>query len=83
MPFVYAMPDGGGGGGGTQRDPDPVQDTKDVNFATLSKRKCSNFLPCSRLDQAGPIQNTKKVHKSLRFHALSTKVHEISENYVI
>ena len=25
--------------------------TKDVNFATLSKRKCcSNFLPCSRLD---------------------------------
>ena len=43
----------------TQRNPDPVQDTKDVNFATLSKRKCCNFLPCSRLDQAGRIQNTK------------------------
>ena len=37
----------------TQRNLDPVQDTKDVNFATLSKRKCCNFLPCSRLDQAG------------------------------
>ena len=62
---------GGEGGGGrvlsrnlgrgvqpTQRNPDPVQDTKDVNFATLSKRKCCNFLPCSRLDQAGCIQNT-------------------------
>ena len=54
----------GGGGGGctqqelTQQNPDPVQDTKDVNFATLSKRKCCNFLPCSRLDQAGHIQNT-------------------------
>ena len=33
--------------------------TKDVNFATLSKRECCNFLPCSRLDQAGHIQNTK------------------------
>ena len=43
----------------TQRNPHPVQDTKDVNFATLSKRKCCNFLPCSRLDQAGRIQNTK------------------------
>ena len=32
----------GGGGGGvqpTQRNPDPVKDTKDVNFATLSKEK--------------------------------------------
>ena len=28
-------------------------------FATLSKRKCCNFLPCSRVDQAGRIQNTK------------------------
>ena len=37
----------------TQQNPDPVQDTKDVNFATLSKRKCRNFLPCSRLDQGG------------------------------
>ena len=33
--------------------------TKDVKFATLSKRKCCNFLPCSRLDQAGRIENTK------------------------
>ena len=31
----------------------------DVNFATPSKRKCCNFLPCSRLNQAGRIQNTK------------------------
>ena len=29
----------------TQQNPDPVQDTKDVNFATLSKRKCCNLLP--------------------------------------
>ena len=50
---------GGGGGWPTQRNPDPVQDTKDVIFATLSKRKCCNFLPCSRLDQAGRIQNPK------------------------
>ena len=45
---------GGGGVRPTQRNPDPVQDTRDVNFATLSKRKCCNFLPCSRLDQALP-----------------------------
>ena len=57
------FPGGGGGGGGYSTGiwvgGDPVQDTKDGNFATLSKRKCSNFLPCSRLDQAGRIQNTK------------------------
>ena len=50
----------------TQRNPDPVQDTKDVNFATLSERKCWNFLPCSRLDQAGRIQNSKN---GTYFHA--------------
>ena len=27
---------------------------QDVNFATLSERKCCNFLPCSRLDEALP-----------------------------
>ena len=35
--------------------------TKDVNFATLSKRKCCNFLPCSRL------------HISLHFHILQRR----------
>ena len=70
--IFFSLSFGGGGGGGgvlnrnlgrgvrpTQRNPDPVQDTNDVNFATLSKRKCCNFLPCSRLDQAGGIKNTK------------------------
>ena len=42
----------GRGGWSTRPNPDPVQDTKYVNFATLSKRKCCNFLPCSRLDWA-------------------------------
>ena len=50
----------------TQRNPDPVQDTKGVNFATLSERKCCNFLPCSRLDQADRIQNSKN---GTYFHA--------------
>ena len=55
----------------TQRNPDPVEDAKDVNFATLSKRKCCNFLPCSRLDQAGRNQNN------------NNEAHEIGEDYVI
>ena len=49
----------------TQRNPDPVQDAKYVNFATLSKRKCCNFLPCSRLDQALPYSKHYKRHVSL------------------
>ena len=85
------MNPGGGGRGGvlnrnlgrgvrpTQRNPDPVQGTKDVNFATLSKRKCCNFLPCSRLDQAGRIENTRN---GLCFHSFP-KAQEISKNYVI
>ena len=67
----------------TQRNPDPVQDTKDVRFTTLSKRKCCNFLPCSRLDQAGRIQNTKNGTYKFAFSHIPTKAHEISENYVI
>ena len=66
----------------TQRNPDPVQHTKDVNFATLSKRKCCNFLPCSRRDQAGRIQTLKMVHK-FAFSRILTKAHETSENYAI
>ena len=65
----------------TQRNPDPVQDIKDVNFATLSKRKCRNFLPCSRLDQAGRIQTLQTARK-FAFSPIPTKAHEISENYV-
>ena len=63
----------------TQRNPDPVQGTKDVNFATVSKRKCCSFLPCSRLDQAGRVET---VHK-FAFSRTSTKAYEISENCVI
>ena len=66
----------------TQRNPDPVQDTKDVNFATLCKRKCCNFLTCSRLYQAGRFKTLKMVHKFAFSHTL-TKEHEISENYAI
>ena len=64
----------------TQRNPYPVQDTKHVNFATLSKRKCCTFLPCSRLDQAGRIQNTKNGTYKFVFSRISTKAHEISKN---
>ena len=35
----------------TLRNPYPVEDTKDVNFATLSKKCCKFF--CSRVDRAG------------------------------
>ena len=65
----------------TQRN--PVEDTKDVNFATLPKRTCCNFLPCSRLDQAVRIKNTKNDTYKFAFSRISTKVHEISENYLI
>ena len=44
----------------TQQNTQPVKDTKDVNFAALSKRKCCNFLPCSRLDQALPYSKQYK-----------------------
>ena len=67
----------------TQRNPDPVQDTKDVNFATLSERKCYNFFT---LFKTGPsitvFKAIKTVHK-FAFSRISTKAHEISENYVI
>ena len=83
-----------GGGGGvlnrnsgwgvrpTQQNPDPVQDAKLVNFATLSvsKRKCCNFLPRSRLDQALPTSKQYKWYISLR---IWIKAHKISENCVI
>ena len=94
MKLLHHSPGGGGGGGGvlnrnlgrgvrpTQQNPDPVQDTKDVNFATLSKRMYCNFLPCSRVDQAGRIQNTKMVH-NFAFSRILTKAHEISKNYAI
>ena len=52
-----------------------------TNFATLYKKTCCNFLPCSRLDQAGRIQ-TNGAYK-FAFSRISTKAHEISENYVI
>ena len=52
----------------TQRNPDPVQDTNDVNFATLSKRKSCNFLPCSRLDQILPYSKPYKRNIRLRFY---------------
>ena len=55
---------------------------KYVNFATLSKRKCCNFLPCSRLDQAG-VFKTLQTARKFAFSRIPTKVHEISENYVI
>ena len=45
----------------TQQNPDPVQDTKDVNCATLSKRKCCNLLPCSRLDKVLPYSMEHKL----------------------
>ena len=59
----------------TQRNPDPVQDTKGVNFATLAKRKCCNFLPCSRLDQAVRIQNNTTAHK-FAYSRIPMKAHE-------
>ena len=40
--------------------------TQRCKFFTLSKRKCCNFLPCSRLDQAGHIQNTKNGTRNQR-----------------
>ena len=53
---------GRGGGEGvrpTQRNPYPVQDTKDVNFATLSKGKCCNFLPCSKWTKQAVFKKTR------------------------
>ena len=49
---IVAQQEFGGGVRPTQQN--PVQDTKDVHFATPSKRKCCNFLPCSRLDKTLP-----------------------------
>ena len=63
----------GRGGRPTQRNPNPVQDTKYVNFATLSKRKCCNFLPCSRMDQAGRIHNTTNGTHWFAFSRIPTK----------
>ena len=57
----------------TQWNPDLVQDTKDVNFATLSKRKCRNFF----------LFKTKQTVPKFAFSRISTKAHEISENYVV
>ena len=65
-----------------ETNPDPVQETKDVHFATLSKRKCYNVLPCSRLDQALLYSRQKTVLK-FSFSRISTEAHEISENYVV
>ena len=66
----------------TQQNPDPLQDTKYVNFATLSKGKCCNFLPCLRLDQAGRLTTLKLAHK-FAFSRILTKVHKISINYAL
>ena len=59
------------------------QDTKNVNFATQSKRKCCN--------NSYPVQDWTKqaVFKTLQtackfaFSRIPTKLHKISENYVI
>ena len=45
--------------------------TQDVNFATLSKRKCCNFF------------TTIKTEHKFAFSSISTTAHEISENYVV
>ena len=62
----------------------PVQPKDVINFATLSKRKCCNILPCSRLEKALPYSKQYKQYISLRFDAfqLEGAAHEISENYV-
>ena len=48
----------------TQGNPDPVQD-KDVNFATLPRRKCCIFYPAG-LDQALPFKQNNNNTKSVK-----------------
>ena len=81
-----------GGGGGvlnrnlgrgvraTQRNPDPVQDAKDVNFATLSKRKSVISYPVQDWTKQAVFKTLKMVHR-FAFSRILTKAHEISENY--
>ena len=54
----------------TERNSDPVQDTKYVNFATLSKRKRESAVI------SYPVQDWTK-------QTVFNEAHEISENYVI
>ena len=71
----------GGGGSADSMKPWPCSRHKDVNFATLSKRKCCNFLPCSRLDQTLPYSkqyNDTEVCVFTHFNEGTG----ISENYV-
>ena len=44
----------GKGGSADSTKPWPCSRHRAVNLPTLSKRKCCNFLPCSRLDKALP-----------------------------
>ena len=66
----------------TRRNPDPVQDTKDVNFAALSKRKCCNFLPVQDWTKQAVFKTLKMAHKFV-FSRIPMNAYEISENYVI
>ena len=59
----------GGGGFGRLDETLTRFKAKDVNFATPSKRKCCNFLPCSRPGQIIPYSKQWKRCVSLRFHA--------------
>ena len=61
----------------TQRNPDLVQDTNDVNFASLVSAVISY-----------PVQDCNRHYRishntEFAFSHISTKAHEINENYVV
>ena len=66
----------------TQRNPDPVQDTKDVNFGTPLKESAVISYPVQDWIKQTVLKTLKTV-QTFAFSRISTKAHEISENYVI
>ena len=65
----------------TQRNPDPVQDTKMWSLLPCL-RGSAVILPCPKLDQALPPSKQYMVHKFTISH-ISRKAHKISENDVV
>ena len=66
------------GGSADSTKPWPSSRHKNVNFATLSKRRCGcNFSPCSRLDQSVTIFKTIGRARKCVFHAFQQRRAEI------
>ena len=68
LPSPFPLPGGRGwcskgiwvGDSADSTKPWPCSRYEDVNFATLSKRKCCNFLPSSRLDKHAVLKKKQR-----------------------